>query len=306
MSVYNTLITSKLTKVYSGFTALHPTELEIKTGSVHGLLGPNGAGKTTLIRLIMGMIRPSSGSAKILNSDCYHESAQVHEKVGYLPGETRLFRRMRGKQVLDFLSSMHPRGSYQKAISIADRLGVDLERKVADCSSGMRQKISLAAVLSLQCQFIILDEPTTHLDPTARKIVIDLVKESQAQDKTILFSSHVFEEVEEACDQVTILKSGKIVYENSIGDIVSNHQVTGIVDSDSSLKTTSELTGLIPTEIREQILEFEIVDNHVHLKVQSNLANVLSFLQSLNLKNMTINQTGLKQVYEHYSMEQAS
>ena len=247
----------------------------------------------------MGMIRPTEGHAKVLGLDAYSDSAKAHEMISYLPGETRLFRGMRGTHILSFLSRMHPHGNYEDALKIADRLEVDLNRKVSDCSSGMRQKISLASVLSVNCSLIILDEPTTHLDPSARQIVIELVKEAQQAGKTILFSSHVFAEIEDACDEVTILREGSIVYENSLDSIVSEHQIIGRrIDKNAMALKLSE----VPETIRDSIVEIKTDQQEVTIQVKGDLALALSYLQELDLENLTINQTGLKQVYVDVSV----
>ncbi|MEK6239223.1 MAG: ATP-binding cassette domain-containing protein, partial [Planctomycetales bacterium] len=196
------LITRNLGKQYGDTRALTDCNLEVEAGEVFGLLGPNGAGKTTLIRLVMGFLRPTTGGAFVDGRDCLRESVEVHRRTAYLPGEARLFRSMRGRTALRFFSEVHPRGNFDQALRTAERLDVDLSRRVSACSSGMRQKLSLAAVFSLQAPLMVLDEPTTHLDPTARRETLKLVRECQLAGRTVLFSSHVLSEVEEVCDRV--------------------------------------------------------------------------------------------------------
>src|SRR4029079_11237060 len=132
--------------------------------------------------------------------------------VAYLPGEARLFRRMRGRDILEFFARVRPDGDPRRAMAIAERLDLDLSRQIALMSTGMRQKTALAAVLSVAAPVLILDEPTSSLDPTARSEALAMVREAKASGTTILFSSHVLSEVEEACDRVAILRRGELVH----------------------------------------------------------------------------------------------
>jgi ABC-2 type transport system ATP-binding protein len=140
--------TRSLAKRYGDVTALKHCALQIERGEVYGLLGPNGSGKTTLIRLLMGLLRPSAGSAWIDGLDCYRQSVAVHARVAYLPGDARLFRQMRGREVLQFFCGVRAGADFRKALELADRLKLELSRKVSMLSTGMRQKLALAAVLA--------------------------------------------------------------------------------------------------------------------------------------------------------------
>ena len=191
------VVTNRLTKRYGGFTALDACTLAVPPGEIFGLLGPNGAGKTTLLRLLLGYLTPTSGYATVAGHDTAADSLGVRENVAYLPGEARLFRRMNGREVLDFFARLRPTCSRGEAGRVADRLGLDVSRQVARMSTGMRQKLALAAVLATDVPLVILDEPTANLDPTARAEVLDLVREANAAGKTVIFSSHVLSEVEE-------------------------------------------------------------------------------------------------------------
>src|SRR6476661_5029617 len=141
--------THDLTKNYGRLPALTGCTLAVGRGEVFGLLGPNGSGKTTLLRLLMGFLRPTRGGAKINGRDCYHESVAVHSGVSYLPGDVRLVRGMRGRDVLTFFAQLRGEISASRSIQLAARLGLDLSRRVSQASTGMRQKLALAAVLSV-------------------------------------------------------------------------------------------------------------------------------------------------------------
>ena len=189
--------TDTLTKRYGSFTALDRCSLTVHAGEIFGLLGPNGAGKTTFLRLLLGYILPTSGTARVAGFDCRRESLAVRSCTAYLPGEARLFRRMSGHAVLDFFADLRKECRRDEAARVAERLDLDCRRQVARMSTGMRQKLALAVVLATDALLLILDEPTANLDPTARAEVLKLVLEARAAGRTVIFSSHVLSEVEE-------------------------------------------------------------------------------------------------------------
>ncbi len=204
--------THELAKCYGTLTALEDCTLEVHPGEVLGLLGPNGAGKTTLLRIWAGLIRPSRGQARIAGLDCWYQAAAVHRHLGYLPGEVRLFRRMSGQAVLELLGKLHPRGNVAAAVELARRWELDLSCRVDRASSGMRQKLALAHVCSLNVPLLVLDEPTANLDPDARAQVLHYLRGLRSEGKAVVFSSHVLSEVEQVSDRVAILYQGRLRY----------------------------------------------------------------------------------------------
>ena len=158
--------TQSLTKRYGRFAALADCSLGVNSGEIFGLLGPNGAGKTTLLRLLMGYLRPTSGRATIDGLHCWRAAKRVHDRVSYLPGETRLFRNLRGREVLEFFAALRPNGTLARSLQLAERLRLELTRSVALMSTGMRQKLALSIALAAETPLVILDEPTSNLDPT--------------------------------------------------------------------------------------------------------------------------------------------
>jgi len=217
--------THELTKRYREVTALANCSLQVARGEVFGLLGPNGAGKTTLLRMLLGFLSPTSGWARIDGCDCYRESVAVRQRVSYLPGDARLFRRMTGREALQFFADIRPGGSYERSVRLAERLDLDLVRQVGSMSTGMRQKTALVAALAADTPLVILDEPTSNLDPTVRAEVGRLVLEAKAAGRTILFSSHVLSEVEDVCDRVVIVRKGQLVHTQLMADLKRKHRI---------------------------------------------------------------------------------
>ena len=217
--------TNALTKRFGPIRALTDCSMRAEPGEVLGLLGPNGAGKTTLLRLLLGFLKPSSGWARIDGLDCYRKSVHVHRRVAYLPGEVRLFRNMRGRDLLSFMQRVRPGGNAQRSRLLAARLELDVSRRVPFMSTGMRQKLALAATLAADTPLLILDEPTSNLDPNMRGQVLAMVDEARREGRTVLFSSHVLSEVEQVCDRVIILRDGRLVHTQVMGQLRRRHRI---------------------------------------------------------------------------------
>lgn len=286
--------TKGLTKRYGSFLALDDVSLGVERGEIFGLLGPNGAGKTTLLRLLMGFLRPTSGSAAIAGLDCYRESVAVHKMVAYLPGDARLFRRLKGKDALRFFAEIRPHGDFGRALELADRLELDVACRVSQMSTGMRQKLALAAVLSAESPLLILDEPTSSLDPTIRNLVAALVTEAQAAGRTVIFSSHVMSEVEEVCDRVVIMRAGRPVHTQVMKDLRRQHRIT------------AHLAGRLPptpADFNGQLKIQQGQDGHVVIQTPGELQPLLGWLATLPMNEVRIEPVGLRAVYDKYHAE---
>lgn len=277
----------ELTKRYGSFAALNGCNLSIPEGTVFGLLGPNGAGKTTLIRCLMGYLRPTSGAAKADGLDCENESLQVRQRVSYLPAETKLFRLMRGRDCIDFFASLHPRGNKRLALAIADRLELDIGRRVGFMSTGMRQKLAIACVMSCQCRLMILDEPTANLDPTVRVEVLKLVREANQRGTTVAFCSHVLSEIEEICDHAAILKRGQVVRTIDLSEVRFVHRIQAALEESESAIAFPEAVRIVSRDATRIVIEIDgPLDDH------------LRWLSESKLQSVQIDSVGLTSIYE--------
>ena len=283
--------TRSLGKRYGLFSALENCCLAIERGEVFGLLGTNGAGKTTLLRLLLGYLRPSSGSALVDGLDCQRQSVAVRRKVAYLPGEARMFRQMRGRDVLRFFASIRPDGDYARGLKLAERFELDVTRRVAFMSTGMRQKLALASTLSADTPLVILDEPTANLDPTVRATILELVGESRVAGRTVIFSSHVLAEVEEVCDRVVILRQGRVAHLQSMAELRRQHRVR--------LEPTVGVVQL-PAHLKSQLTVVSNSDGQMVVDVAGSLSPVLEWLATLSLKDVTIESVGLRPIYDRF------
>jgi ABC-2 type transport system ATP-binding protein len=207
------LQTVNLTKHYGGARpALVDLNLAIAPGEIFGLLGPNGSGKSTALRLLLGFLKPTSGSASIAGFDCWSDSVEVRRRVAYLPGELRLYETMTGRQLLRFLAELRHGQVTGDQDRLAQRLDIDLDRPLVQMSSGMKRKVALMAVLLPKVDLVILDEPTNTLDPIMRDELLAQLRQARDRGQAVLFSSHVLSEVEQVCDRVGILQRGRLVH----------------------------------------------------------------------------------------------
>lgn len=202
---------NNVTKKFGSFTALDAISLQVKKGQIHGFLGPNGAGKTTAIKLLMDFIRPDSGTIKIFSLSNSTDAMKIRHEVGYLSGDMELYDNLTGDQYLRYIANLRGVGEYQHLKKFVDELEAVLDRKIGMLSRGNKQKIGLIAALIGDPDLLILDEPTTGLDPLMQQKFYAVLKEHSRRGKTVFMSSHILSEVQEVCDTVTFMKQGKIV-----------------------------------------------------------------------------------------------
>jgi ABC-2 type transport system ATP-binding protein len=193
--------------------ALDEVDLEVREGEIFGFLGPNGAGKSTFIRLLLGFIHATTGSASVLGLDIVRDTVEIRSRTGYLPGGIALYDGLTGERHLDYLAELAGRPSVRRS-ELCDRLELDprtLRRPIRDYSRGMRQKIGIVQALQHDPELAILDEPSEGLDPLMQRAFYEVLDELRAAGRTVFFSSHVLSEVERVCDRVAVVRAGRIV-----------------------------------------------------------------------------------------------
>lgn len=289
-----------LGKRYGDFAALVDLDLTIARGEVFGLLGPNGAGKTTLIRTLLGFIHRTSGRAEVMGIDPAIDSVAVRRQVSYLPGDARLPRHMRGHSVLKFFADIQPRGDLDNSLAIADRLELDLRRMVSFMSTGMRQKLAIAAVVGSRAPLMILDEPTANLDPTVRSRVLEMVMAAKQDGRTVIFSSHVLSEIEEVCDSVVLLRQGRLAHRQSLSDLKARHRIVATGNpAAGSMVVPDSIAAFVPNIERDEAA------NQVRIETSGDLAPVLPWLASLGLTEIRVEAFGLRAVYDAVHFDEA-
>jgi ABC-2 type transport system ATP-binding protein len=282
------LHTDQLTKKYGNFRALDRLTLEIREGEVFGLLGPNGSGKSTTLRLFLGMIQPTSGKAAIAGFDCWAQSMEVRRRVTYLPGELRLYDNMTGRQFLQFLAGLRGQRVDGAADKMARQFDIDLRRPIRNLSSGMKRKLALLAVLLPRVPLVILDEPTNTLDPTMRDEFLAQVAAARQEGQSVLFSSHVLQEVERVCNRVGILALGKLVHLQAMQELrrgrIAHVRLSG--------PATSPPPGEV-TVAKQQ-------DGEWLLHSQGDPQPLLAWLAQQPVEDVRLEPQGLNAVYQRY------
>jgi len=200
-----------LTKSYGRSRGVSGLDLEVYPGEVFGYLGPNGAGKTTTIRLLLDLIRPTSGRALVLGSEPRRGGPALRRRIGYLAGDPALYRKMTGRQLLTYLGHLRGLPGLGPAEALAERFELDLSRPIGDLSRGNRQKVAVVQAFMHSPQLLVLDEPTSGLDPLMQREFYRLVAEARAEGRTVFLSSHVLGEVERIADRVGIVREGRLV-----------------------------------------------------------------------------------------------
>ena len=215
---------SHITKDYGRGKGVFDLCFCVEKGEVFGFLGPNGAGKTTTIRQLMGFIRPDSGSVSILGMDCFCDAAHIQRRLGYLPGEIAFMDDMTGMEFLRFLAGMKGLSDLSKAQDLMQYFELDASGKIRKMSKGMKQKLGIVCAFMSDPDILILDEPTSGLDPLMQSRFIELILQEKQNDKTILLSSHIFEEGERTCDRTAIIRNGHLVDVARMEQMQSNRQ----------------------------------------------------------------------------------
>ncbi|PRO66371.1 ABC transporter ATP-binding protein [Alkalicoccus urumqiensis] len=210
---------NNVSKSFGRVQALDQVTLRVKKGEIFGFIGPNGAGKSTAIRVLLGIIRASSGTASIFEKDVWKEAVAVHHQTAYVPGDVHLWPNLSGGEVIDFMLRLNGGGNKQKKEELIERFQLDPKKKCRTYSKGNRQKVALVAAFASDASLFILDEPTSGLDPLMERTFQECVFEAKREGKTILLSSHILSEVEKLCDRLAIIRNGSIIETGSLQEL---------------------------------------------------------------------------------------
>jgi ABC-2 type transport system ATP-binding protein len=210
---------SGLVKTFGSTRALDDLNLDVRTGEVHGFLGPNGAGKSTTIRILLGLLRADSGTARLLGGDPWKDTAVLHRRLAYVPGDVNLWPNLTGGEVIDLLGRLRGGVDEARRDELLERFELDPRKKGRTYSKGNRQKVALVAALSSDVELLILDEPTSGLDPLMEAVFQDCINDERERGRTVLLSSHILAEAEALCDRVSIIRNGHIVETGTLADM---------------------------------------------------------------------------------------
>ncbi len=252
--------TERLTKSYGVHRGIVDVDLAVQEGEVFGFLGPNGAGKTTTIRLLLDLIRPSSGRARVFGLDTTREAVAIHRRIGYLPGEFTLYDRLTGGQTLEYFANL--RGGVDRAYqrTLVERFDLDTSRRFREYSKGNKQKVGLCAALQHRPELLILDEPTSGLDPLVQQTFFEVLREAVAEGRTVFLSSHVLSEAEKTCDRVAIIREGRLVKVARVDALrdMALHQVELRFAERVPVGAFEEIAGVSNVVVEDHVLRMHV------------------------------------------------
>ena len=287
------LETNNLTKKFGQFTALSNISLQVGEGEVFGYIGPNGAGKTTTIRVMLGILRATSGGAKVFGMDAWKEAVNIHKRIAYVPGDVNLWPNLTGGEVIDLFVSL--RGKYDKPRRerLLKMFELDPSKKCRTYSKGNRQKVALVAAFASDADLFILDEPTSGLDPLMEQVFQECVMEQKSAGKGIFLSSHIMSEVERLCDRVGIIREGKLVETGTLSDMRHLTRVSMTIETERPVDGLEAMGGVHNVEKTQGGLNFQ-VDS-------SELGAVVSQISAFGIKKLESMPPTLEDLFmRHY------
>lgn len=283
---------NNLTQIYKSGKGIFDLSFTIKEGEVFGYLGPNGAGKTTTIRNLLGFANATKGKATINALDCRKDSAKLQSSIGYLPGEMSFFDNMNGIQFLKFMCDMRKTTDTSIRDNLIDRLELDTNTKIKKMSKGMKQKVGIITAFMHDPSVYILDEPTSGLDPFMQNVFMELVNEEKGRGKTIMMSSHIFEEVQKSCDKAGIIREGHLVAVEDIKSLNQMKHKTYVV----SFKATSDMDIIYDSKLKFE----KETDNRVVIQVGNDYKMLFETLAKCNVTSLDVKQRSLEDIFMKY------
>ena len=291
----NIIDIKNLTKSYGKNRGIDNVNLSVTKGEIFGFIGPNGAGKSTTIKVLLNIIFPTAGDAKIFDLDCVTDTTKIKENLGYVPSEVRYYDNMKVKELINYAISFHEnvdRGYVEELCKLFD---VELEKNISELSLGNKKKVAIVQALLHKPKLLILDEPTNGLDPLVQQKLFNTLLRVKKEGTTVFLSSHNLTEVEEFCDRVAIIREGKIIDVRTIADF-ANKKVKKIT------LTTSE-------NMQEELLSIaaenlETSENNISFNYNGDINKLLSVLSKYKLENLIIEEKKLSEAFmSYYNME---
>jgi len=286
------IVTRDLTKYYGKHLGVEGLDFEVHQGEVFGFLGPNGAGKTTTLRLLVGLLLPTSGNANVLGFDLRRESLAIRDRIGYIPGDVRLFDDLTGDETLHLLDSLRPDRPPVFKGELVQRFELDLSRKTGEYSSGNKQKLAIIQAFMHDPELLILDEPTSTLDPLMRHRFYELCREFREKGRTIFISSHILPEMEQICDWVGIIRKGMLVTVESVAEL--------------SRKKLRHADFTLAAEPDERLLHFDSATLHrvdglrFQADIKGDMDTFIKELSRLSLADLQISHASLEEIFMEF------
>ncbi|WP_298889531.1 ABC transporter ATP-binding protein [uncultured Serinicoccus sp.] len=290
----NAIELQAVTKRFGRTTALDGLTMQVATGEVHGFLGPNGSGKSTTIRVLLGLLRADSGTARLLGGDPWSDAPALHRRLAYVPGDVALWPNLTGGEVIDLLGRLRGGTDPARRAALLERFDLDPTKKGTTYSKGNRQKVALVAALASDVELLLLDEPTSGLDPLMEAQFRAVIADERGRGRTVLLSSHILSEVEHLCDRVSIIRSGQVVESGTLAEL--RHLTRTLV--------VAELAAPVPEGLATApgVHDAELDGHRITCQVDdTELGQVMSRLSALGIRSITSTPPTLEELFlRHY------
>lgn len=293
----NVIEINNLTKYYGKERGIIDVNFNVEEKEIFGFIGPNGAGKSTTLRTLLGLIYPTSGSAKIFGKDCIKQGTELKKEIGYLPSEVFYYDKMKVIDLLRYSASFYKKDCSKRMKELAEVMDLDLNKKIDDLSFGNKKKVGIVQGLLHEPKLIILDEPTGGLDPLMQQRFFELLQDENKKGATILFSSHILGEVQRLCNRVAIIKEGKIIQLEKISDLQENTYKKIKVQTTSNLdQNFFNIGGVSNLEVKQNIISFLF---------RGNINAIMKKIAEIDLANVWIEEPDLEEIFLHFYEKEA-
>ncbi len=287
----NAIEIKNLTKFYGKNRGIKDVSFEVNEGEIYGFIGPNGAGKSTTLRILIGLIFPTSGEASMLGEDVVANGHRLREKVGYLPSEVFYYDGMKVMDLLKYSASFYKKDCTKKIADLCEKMELDTSRKIDDLSYGNKKKVGIVQGLLHSPELIILDEPTSGLDPLMQQKFFDIIKEENNKGATVLFSSHILGEVQKLCDRVSIIKEGSIIRTDEVKTL----------KKESYKKFKIECRDLDMESFKKgELNDFKKTDSYVSFLYKGDINYIIDVVAKHTITDMRIEEPTLEEIFMHY------
>lgn len=281
----NVIDIQDITKDYGESHGVFNLSFSVNSGEVLGFLGPNGAGKTTTIRQLLGFVRPDKGKLTIKGMDCFLEADKIHQDLGYLPGEITFIDAMKATEFIRFVAKMKNMSDLGRAHELMELFELEADGKIEKMSKGMKQKIGIVCAFMQDPQILILDEPTSGLDPLMQNKFIELILAEKKRGKTILMSSHMFEEIEKTCDRAVIIRQGQLVAIEQIEKLRQTKKKVIEIRFATELMARQFANSIKSAKQTDKIVVAEVEDIDTFLKRAAELT-----VSDINVRNQSLEE----------------
>ena len=286
------ITTENLTKFYGSERGIEGVSINVKQGDIFGFIGPNGAGKSTTIRTLLNLIFPSSGSSQIFGKDTVTESAEIKNKIGYLPSEVNYYDNMSVQDLLNFSATFFPNTDNKYRKELCERFALDTTREVNELSLGNRKKVAIVQALMHRPELLIMDEPTSGLDPLMQTEFHEVLKKANKDGTTLFFSSHILGDVQKICNRVSIIRNGVIEANEDIDSLLARQlkKVSLVLNDDAKEEQFA----------KEEISKLNLLHQRVSFTYSESPNELLRFIAQLEVKDLTIEEPTLEDIFMHY------